>query len=71
LSGIGFNIKVENKHRKEKDMEQTPLQSTPEPQQKRDVLQEVAGGYTLGATIMAFLSVWGMAVVNLSTQNVL
>lgn len=52
-------------------MEQTPLQSTPEPQQKRDVLQEVAGGYTLGATIMAFLSVWGMAVVNLSTQNVL
>jgi hypothetical protein len=56
-------------------MEETPLQQTPEQPQampkKRDVLTEIAGGYTLAATIMAFLSIWGMAVVNLSTQNLL
>lgn len=55
-------------------MEQTPLQQSPEQPEgmaKRDVLTEIAGGYTLAATIMAFLSVWGMAVVNLSGQNLL
>ena len=56
-------------------MEQTPLQQSPEQPKglkaKRDVLTEIAGGYTLGATIMAFMSIWGMAVVNLSSQNLL
>ena len=52
-------------------MEQTPLEVTQQQPKKRDVLQEIAGGYTLAATIMAFLAVWGMAVVNLSTQNLL
>ncbi len=41
-------------------------QQTPEGSAvSRDVGVEVAGGYLLGSTIMAFLSLWALAMFNL------
>lgn len=50
---------------------QAAAQESPKVKAKRDVLIEIASGYTLAATIMSFLSIWGLAVYNLSTQNLL
>jgi len=53
----------------DKQQEQKPQQE--QQQQKapvkkmRDVFVEIAGGYLLGATIMSFLGLWTIGLINL------
>lgn len=51
--------------KQEQKPQQEPQQPTAPVKKMRDVFVEIAGGYLLGATIMSFLGLWTVGLINL------